>query len=155
MAVTMIEGPEPVDGRWEVTFGDTRRPSWTVTFVLVDQGPRYACVGVRYDGSDDLSTTWMGRFPTNRCLKDARLALEQLLVVREDPRRVQALPFGYPNKANRGPWYRALLETVDRWEQLGMSPMDAYREVARRKRVDVNRVKQWMHVGRKLEKERK
>jgi hypothetical protein len=31
--------------------------------------------------------------------------------------------------------------------------MDAYREIARRKRVDVNRVKQWVYVGRKLHDE--
>ena len=164
MAVTLIDYPVPVqdpEGRflpkWELTFGDTRRPNWFLTLVLADEQGRFRCIETRFHGEgakDEFSPKWAARFPVTRCIREARLACQQVIEEGEDL-DAGGLPFGYPNRANRRRWYPALLATIERWEQLGMSPMDAYREVARRKRIDVNRVKQWVYVGRQVAAEEK
>jgi hypothetical protein len=71
-----------------------------------------------------------------RCLRDARLVLQQLLAG-VDPFDT-TLPYGYPNRANRPRWYPALYQCVKGWQRMGMTPMESYREVARRNKVDVN-----------------
>jgi hypothetical protein len=155
MAVNLVDGPEPLlesQGRaWLTTFGDTARPRWflylTMTEVETDQ---FRCTEARFVGVgvEDLPEKWVARFPLARCVRESRLLLAQLLAG-EDLYDAD-LPYGYPNRANRAKWYPALYRAVQRWQRTGMTPMDSYREVARRKKVEVNRVKQWIHVAKKL-----
>ncbi len=165
MAVTLVFGPDPTPGSkgasWDVLFGDTRRPAWTLTLTMAAVGAdRFRCTGVRFEAhgrdAEELPVKWVARFPLARCLREARLACEEVLVEGTDPEALGAdLPFGFPNRANRRAWYPALLACVESWQRLGMTPMETYREVHRRKRVPVNRVKQWVHVAKKLEEEEK
>jgi hypothetical protein len=151
MAVTLIGVPESLDGTtWHVPFGDTARPGWSVELTMAEDVTtgQIRCTAAHFDGrkTDDLPTKWLARFPLARCIREARLAVQQA----GEPFDYE-LPYGSPNRANRKQWYPQLLECLESWQRLGMTPMDSYREVARRKRVEVNRVKQWVHVAKNLE----
>jgi hypothetical protein len=128
----------------------------TLTFAEVDPA-QFRCTRADYHSADkaELSSKWVSHFPLARCIRDGALALESLIIEGDDAAEasVAGLPYGYPTRSNRAAWYPAFLETVERWQAAGMKPMDAYREVARRKRVPPNRVKQWVFQARKLRRE--
>jgi hypothetical protein len=158
MPVTLIDGPTPVletKGReWQLLFGDTARPGWAVLLTLREmQSGELRCVAAHFDAikDEDVAVKWVARFPLARCVNDARLALQQLLDG-GDPFDI-ALPFGRPARANRLVWYPQFLECVEGWQTLGMTVMESYREVARRKRVKVTTVKQWAHQAQLLRKQ--
>lgn len=166
VAITLVQGPDPVleqfggipsgGGRvWDLIFGDTRQPQWLVEVRMTEvEVGQFRCTAVRFRSVSDrveISPKWIAKFPLDRCLRDSTLSLEQHVLDGNDAD--YGLPYGYPTRRNRRSWYPAFLEVVERWQDLGMKPMDVYREVARRKRVDVNRVKQWVHVAKQLRQE--
>lgn len=167
MALTLVDGPTPVledlgrslptggGSAWLLAFGDTQRPGALVTLRMSEVAPgQYRLTGADFQstGKDELSVKWVSGFPLTRCVRDAALALEDALSA--EPDDGLDLPAGYPTRANRHAWYPRFLDVVDGWERAGMRRMDCYREVARRKRVDPNRVKQWAHVAKQLQRER-
>jgi hypothetical protein len=107
------------------------------------------CAAAKFaaDEGEDLVVKWVSRFPLARVVNNARIATREFLG--GDESSGDDLPLGRPNRANRDRWYPALLHCVQGWQSLGMTPMDSYREVAERKGVDVNLVKQWIHVAKK------
>lgn len=142
-------GPESADDQPDL-FSSEENPAYT----------RTRCIGVEFRLADtaqvdpmtpdaEIRPSWVARFPIQRCAFEARRFARDF-GHGENPPELPPLPRGYPN---RDPdWYLELLTAVRAWEAaMETSTMEVYREVAKRKRVPVNRVKQWTWKARRLE----
>lgn len=174
MAVRYVEDEAAVDpnGVVAVPFTDTARPDWRIV-VNVQRWPsmgpadpddqpdlwpgpasytRTAAVGLHFEwlGNGEprsVQPSWVKSLPLRRITDEAEQIARDLETADADS--LPPLPRGYPTKATTREWHAAFLAAIEgpHWRVVG-SPMQRYREAARRKRVSVGRVKQWAHKAR-------
>ncbi|MCZ7529738.1 MAG: hypothetical protein M5U31_04985 [Acidimicrobiia bacterium] len=177
MAVTYVAAHQTEEGPIVVEFLDSTRPAWRVRVHVerwVEHEPehdddpadpwpgkptytRTACTKVEFDFvGDEPSRLRRPGWRSSRsgsCIDQAASAARDFEL--EDSDNLPPLPRGFPQRG--GPaWYGAFLQAIEAWAAMGVgTPMEIYRQVARRKRVPVNRVKQWAFQARKLRSEGK
>lgn len=177
MAVNFYDAHQTEEGPIVVEFLDSTRPAWRVRVHVerwVEHSPehsddqpdpwpgitsytRTACTKVEFgfagEEPESLTPSWVTKFPLRRCLEEAAAVARDFELADRD--ELPPLPYGLPQRGRRE-WYASFLRTIEVWAAMGVgTPMEIYRQVARRKRVPVNRVKQWAFQARKLRSEGK